>query len=63
MSNTLQELTGLKRVKNQTAKELADNTRRLARWAYYSNDYASQEKAALHEFQSAVRGELQLKCM
>ena len=61
-SNALQELAALRRVKNQTAKELADNARRLACRAYYSNDYASKEKAALHAFQAAVGEELQLKC-
>ena len=61
-SIALQELGGLRRGKNQSAKELADSTRRLASRAYYSNDYASQEKAALHAFQAAVEKELQLKC-
>ena len=45
-SIALQELAGLRRGKNQSAKELADNARRLASRAYHSNDYASQEKAA-----------------
>ena len=36
--------------------------RRLASRAYHSNDYASQEKAALHAFQTAVGEDLQLKC-
>ena len=58
----LQELAGLKKGKNQSAKELADNARRLASRAYHSNDYASQEKAALHAFQTAVGEDLQLKC-
>ena len=40
--------TGVRRGKNQSAKELADSPRRLASRAYHSNDYASQEKAALH---------------
>ena len=53
---------GLKRGKNQLAKELADSARRLASRADYSNDYASQEKAVLHAFQAAVGEELQLKC-
>ena len=53
-SIALQELAVLKRGKNQTAKELADSAQRLASRAYYSNDYASQEKAALHMFQKAV---------
>ena len=58
-----QELAGLKRGKNQTAKELADSARPLASRAYYSNDYASQEKAALHAFQAAVRKSFSyLKC-
>ena len=48
--------------KNQSAKELADSARRLASWAYHSNDYTSQEKAALHAFQTAVGEDLQLKC-
>ena len=61
-SNALQELAALRRGKGQTAKELADNARRLACRAYYSNDYASKEKAALHAFQAAVGEELQLKC-
>ena len=61
-SIALQELPGLRRCKNQTAKELADSARRLASRAYYSNDYASQEKAALHAFQTAVGEDLQLKC-
>ena len=43
-------------------KELADSARRLASRAYHSNDYASQEKAALHAFQTAVGEDLQLKC-
>ena len=46
---------------NQSAKELADSARHLASRAYHSKDYASQEKAALHAFQTAV-GDLQLKC-
>ena len=58
----LQELAGLSRGKNQSAKELADSARRLASRAYHSNDYASQEKAALHAFQTAVGEDLQLKC-
>ena len=53
-SIALQELAGLRRGKNQSAKELADSARRLASRAYHSNDYASQEKAALHAFQTAV---------
>ena len=61
-SIALQELAGLRRGKNQSAKELADNARRLASRAYHSNDYASQEKAALHAFQTAVGEDLQLKC-
>ena len=43
-------------------QELADSARRLASRAYHSNDYASQEKAALHAFQTAVGEDLQLKC-
>ena len=58
MSIGLQELAGLKRGMNQSAKELADRARRLASQAYYSNDYTSQEKAALHAFQVAVGEEL-----
>ena len=61
-SIALQELAGLRRGKNQSAKELADSARRLASRAYHSNDYASQEKAALHAFQTAVGEDLQLKC-
>ena len=61
-SIALQELAGLRRGKNQSAKELADSTRRLASRAYHSNDYASQEKGALHAFQTAVGEDLQLKC-
>ena len=54
-SIALQELAGLRRGKNQSAKELAS-------WAYHLKDYASQEKAALHAFQTAVGEDLQLKC-
>ena len=54
--------TDTSRGKNQSAKELADSARRLASRAYHSNDYASQEKAALHAFQTAVGEDLQLKC-
>ena len=61
-SIAIQELAGLRRGKNQWAKELADSARRLASQAYDSNDYASQEKAALHAFQTAVGEDLQLKC-
>ena len=61
-SIALQELAGLRRGKNQSAKELADSARRLASRAYHSNDYASQEKAALHAFQTAVGEDPQLKC-
>ena len=61
-SIALQELAGLRRGKNQSAKELADSARRLASQAYHSNDYTSQEKAALHAFQTAVGEDLQLKC-
>ena len=61
-SIALQELAGLRRGKNQSAKELADSARRLASRAYHSNDYASQEKAALHACQTAVGEDLQLKC-
>ena len=61
-SIAIQELAGLRRGKNQSAKELADSARRLASRAYHSNDYASQEKAALHAFQTAVGEDLQLKC-
>ena len=61
-SIALQELAGLRRGKNQSAKELADSVRQLASRAYHSNDYASQEKAALHAFQTAVGEDLQLKC-
>ena len=43
-------------------QELADSARRLASRAYHSNDYASQEKASLHAFQTAVGEDLQLKC-
>ena len=53
---------GVRRGKNQSAKELADSARRLASRAYHSNDYASQEKVALHAFQTAVGEDLQLKC-
>ena len=42
-SIALQELAGLRRGKNQSAKELADSARRLASRAFHSNDYASQE--------------------
>ena len=62
MSIALQELAGLRRGKNQSAKELADSARRLASREYHSNNYASQEKAALHAFQTAVGEDLQLKC-
>ena len=62
ISIALQELAGLRRGKNQSAKELADSARRLASRAYHSKDYASQEKAALHAFQTAVGEDLQLKC-
>ena len=55
-------MAGLRRGKNQSAKELADSERRLASRAYHSNDYASQEKAALHAFQTAVGEDLQWKC-
>ena len=55
-------MAGLRRGKIQSAKELADSARRLASRAYHSNDYASQEKAALHAFQTAVGEDLQLKC-
>ena len=61
-SIALQELAWLRRGKNQSAKELADSARRLASRAYHLNDYASQEKAALHAFQTAVGEDLQLKC-
>ena len=61
-SIALQELAGLRRGKNQSAKELADSARRLASRAYHSNDYTSQEKAAFHAFQTAVGEDLQLKC-
>ena len=61
-SIALQELAGLRRGKNQSAMELADSARRLASRAYHSNDYVSQEKAALHAFQMAVGEDLQLKC-
>ena len=42
-SIALQELAGLRRRKNQSAKELADSARRLASRAYHWNDYASQK--------------------
>ena len=61
-SIALQELAGLRRGKNQSAKELADSARRLASPAYHSNDYASMEKAVLHTFQKAIGEDLQLKC-
>ena len=61
-SIALQELAGLRRGKNQSAKELADSARRLASRAYHSNNYASQKKAALYAFQTAVGEDLQLKC-
>ena len=61
-SIALQELAGLRRGKNQSAKELADSARRLASRAYHSNNCASQEKPALHAFQTAVGEDLQLKC-
>ena len=61
-SIALQELAGLRIGKNQSAKELADSARRQASRAYHSNDYASQEKAALHSFQTAVGEILQVKC-
>ena len=60
-SIALQELAGLRRGKNQSAKELAGSARRLASRAYHSNNYASQEKAALHVFKTAVGEDLQLK--
>ena len=62
MSIALQELAGLRRRKNHSAKELADSARCLAIRAYYSNDYASHKKVALHAFQAVVGEELQLKC-
>ena len=61
-SIALQELAGLRRGKNQSAKVLVDSARRLASRAYHSNGYASQEKAVLHAFQTAVGEDLQLKC-
>ena len=61
-TDTSIELARLRRGKNQSAKELADSARRLASQAYHSNDYASQEKAALHAFQTALGEDLQLKC-
>ena len=61
-SITLQELAGLRRGKNQSAKELADSARCLASRANHSNDYASQEKAELHAYQTAMGEDLQLKC-
>ena len=61
-SIALQELAVLRRGKNQPAKELADSAWRLASRAYHSNDYESQEEAALHAFQTAVGEDLQLKC-
>ena len=61
-SIALQEFVGLRRGKNQSAKELADSARRLASRAYHSNHYASQEKATLHAFHTAVGQDLQLKC-
>ena len=61
-SIALREVAGLKTGKNQSAKELADSARQLASRAYYSNDYASQQNAALHGFQTAVDEDLQLKC-
>ena len=60
-SIALQELAGLSRGKNQSAKELDNSARRLASRAYHSNDYTSQEKAELHAFQTAVEEDLQLK--
>ena len=57
-SIALQELAGLRRGKNQSAKELAYSVRRLASRAYHSNDYPGQEKAALHAFQTAVGDDL-----
>ena len=41
---------------------MVDSARRLASQAYHSKDYASQEKAALHPFQTTVGEDLQLKC-
>ena len=61
-SIALQELAGLRRGKNQSAKELDDSARCLASRAYHSDNYASQEKAALHAFQTAVGEDLHLKC-
>ena len=61
-SIALQELAGLRRGKSQSAKELADSARQLASRAYHSNNNASQEKAALHAFQTAEGEDLQLKC-
>ena len=58
----LQELAGFKRGKNQTVKELADTAQWLVSHAYYLNDYTSQEKAALHAFQTAAGEDFQLKC-
>ena len=46
MSIALHELAGLRRGKNQSAKELADSARRLASRAYYSNDYARVPECA-----------------
>ena len=51
-SIALHELAGLRRGKNQSAKELADSARRLA----------GHGKAALHAFQTTVGEDLQLKC-
>ena len=61
-SITLQELAGLKQEMNQSANELADSARLLASLAYYTNDFASQEKAAVHAFQTVIGEELHLKC-
>ena len=46
-SIALHELAGLRRGKNQSAKELADSVSRLASRAYHSNDYASVPSGAV----------------
>ena len=48
-------------MRKEQDSQRVDSARHLARRAYYTNDYVSQDKVALHAFQAALCKELQSK--
>ena len=59
----VQELTTLRRTKNQSPKELADEVRRLMHRAYPDVDRETRDSFSVAFFQRALGDKLELKCM